>query len=108
MTNKALGSKKWKDIRLRVLARDGRVCYLCQGEATQVDHIVPRTKMGDMWDMDNLAAVCRTCNIKKGDKQLGVFLGSASTPPVFATYISPMQSETMLDSPFKTRPNPSQ
>jgi hypothetical protein len=108
LTNKALGSKKWKDIRLRVLARDGRVCYLCQGEATQVDHIVPRTKMGDMWDMDNLAAVCRTCNIKKGDKQLGVFLGSASTPPVFLDYVSPTRSETMLDSPFKTRPNPDQ
>jgi 5-methylcytosine-specific restriction endonuclease McrA len=79
LTNKALGSKKWKDLRLRVLARDGRLCYLCQGEADQVDHIVPRTKMGDMWDMDNLAAVCRRCNLMKGDKQLGVFLGVSST-----------------------------
>jgi 5-methylcytosine-specific restriction endonuclease McrA len=108
MTNKALGSKKWKDLRLRVLARDGRCCYLCQGEADQVDHIVPRTKMGDMWDMDNLAAVCRRCNLLKGNKQLGVFLGVSSTPPVFSTYTSPMQSETMLDSPFKIRPNPDQ
>jgi 5-methylcytosine-specific restriction endonuclease McrA len=79
MTNKALGSKKWKDIRLRVLARDGYVCYICGGEATQVDHVIPRTKMGDMWDMDNLAAICRRCNLMKGDKQLGVFLGVSST-----------------------------
>ncbi len=84
-----------------MLARDGRVCYLCQGEATQVDHIVPRTKMGDMWDMDNLAAVCRTCNIKKGDKQLGVFLGSASTPPVFPAYSLPETQVAQPDSPFK-------
>jgi 5-methylcytosine-specific restriction endonuclease McrA len=79
LTNKALGSKKWKDIRLRVLARDGYVCYICGGEATQVDHVIPRTKMGDMWDMDNLAAICRRCNLMKGDKQLGVFLGVSST-----------------------------
>ena len=108
MTNKALGSKKWKDIRLRVLARDGYVCYICGGEATQVDHVIPRTKMGDMWDMDNLAAICRRCNLMKGDKQLGVFLGVSSTPPVFSSRISPMQSEPMQDSPFKIRPNPNQ
>jgi 5-methylcytosine-specific restriction endonuclease McrA len=100
LTNKALGSKKWKDIRLRVLARDGYVCYICGGEATQVDHVIPRTKMGDMWDMDNLAAVCRTCNIKKGDKQLGVFLGSASTPPVFPGSSLPETRVAQPDSPF--------
>jgi len=91
-----------------VLARDGYVCYICGGEATQVDHVIPRTKMGDMWDMDNLAAICRRCNLMKGDKQLGVFLGVSSTPPVFSTYASPTRSETMLDSPFKTRPDPDQ
>ena len=68
MTNKALGSKKWKDLRLRVLARDGRICYVCGGEATQVDHITPRVKGGDMWDMDNLAAICARCNQRKGDR----------------------------------------
>ena len=48
MTNRALGSKKWKDLRLRVLARDGRICYVCGGEANQVDHIVPRVKGGNL------------------------------------------------------------
>ena len=91
-----------------MLARDGYVCYICGGEATQVDHVIPRTKMGDMWDMDNLAAICRRCNLMKGDKQLGVFLGVSSTPPVFSGSLSPIQSETMLDSPFKLRPSPSQ
>ena len=108
MSNKALGSKKWKDIRLRVLARDGRVCYLCQGEADQVDHIIARTKMGDMWDMENLAAVCRSCNIRKGNKKLSVFLGIASTPPVFSGSASPTRSEIHQDSPFTAKPEPDQ
>jgi 5-methylcytosine-specific restriction endonuclease McrA len=101
MTNKALGSKKWKNLRLRVLARDGRCCYLCQGEADQVDHIVPRTKMGDMWDMDNLAAVCRRCNLLKGNKQLGVFLGGQSTPPVFPDSSLPETRVAQPNSPFQ-------
>jgi hypothetical protein len=29
-------------------------------------------------------------------------------PPVFSGSLSPIQSETMLDSPFKLRPNPIQ
>ena len=104
MTNKALGSKKWKDIRLRVLARDGYVCYICGGEATQVDHVIPRTKMGDMWDMDNLAAICRRCNLMKGDKQLGVFLGVSSTPPVFLNNISPKTAVMTQSGPCLGQP----
>ena len=77
MSKKALGTQKWKDLRLRVLARDGRICYVCGGEATQVDHITPRVKGGDMWDMDNLAAICAKDNQRKGDR---VFLGGQSLP----------------------------
>jgi 5-methylcytosine-specific restriction endonuclease McrA len=100
LSNKALGSKKWKDLRLRVLARDGKVCYLCQGEADQVDHIIARTKMGDMWDMENLAAVCRSCNLKKGNKKLSVFLKKESTPPVFPDSSLPETRVAQPDSPF--------
>ena len=99
MTNKALGSKKWKDLRLRVLSRDGRQCWICQGEATQVDHIVPRVKGGDMWDMDNLAAICARCNQRKGDR---VFLGGQSTPPVFSSNLSLVQTSVVHHSPFST------
>ena len=97
MTNKALGSKKWKDLRLRVLARDGRICYVCGGEATQVDHITPRVKGGEMWDMDNLAAICAKCNQRKGDR---VFLGGQSTPPVFPDLSLPETAITQPLSPF--------
>ena len=106
MNSKALGSKKWKDIRLRVLARDGRICYVCGGEATQVDHIVPRTKMGDMWDMDNLAAICAKDNRLKGNKQLGVFLAGQSTPPAFSTYASPKTTSTIPAGPCEGQTSP--
>jgi hypothetical protein len=52
--------------------------------------------------------LCKTCNLRKGALNEGVFLARTATPPVFLDYVSPMQSETMLDSPFKTRPDPSQ
>lgn len=99
MNSKALGTKKWKDLRLRVLARDGRICYVCSGEANQVDHIVPRVKGGDMWDMDNLAAICARCNQRKGDRQ-GVFLDSKSTPPVFPALSLPETQVSQPLSPF--------
>ena len=97
MTKKALGTQKWKDLRLRVLARDGRICYVCGGEATQVDHITPRVKGGDMWDMDNLAAICARCNQRKGDR---VFLGGQSTPPVFLGHCLPETRVAQPLSPF--------
>jgi len=102
--HKVLGTKKWKNKRLSVLQRDGYECYLCGGQADQVDHIIPRVKGGDVFDDDNLMAICGKCNRAKGSR----FFCSTATPPVFSDYISPMQSETMLDSPFTTRPDPDQ
>ena len=89
-----------------MLKRDGYICAYCGNEATQVDHVISR-KVGGSHDLENLVACCAPCNSAKGAKE-GLFLGRAATPPVFLDYISPTQSETMLDSPFKTRPNPDQ
>jgi len=108
LSKDALGSGQWKLIRLRVLSRDGWVCTYCnkdlKGADATVDHITSRKVGGEIWDMDNLTSACRSCNSRKGSR----FFSPASTPPVFSTYPSPMQSEPMLDSPFKTRPDPSQ
>jgi hypothetical protein len=105
-SHRELGTQRWKNQRLRVLKRDGYICQYCGNDASQVDHVIPR-KAGGSHDLDNLVACCAPCNSAKGAKE-GLFLGATSTPPVFSGFPSPMQSEPMLDSPFKTRPDPSQ
>lgn len=35
-----------------------------------VDHIVPISKGGDEWDLDNLQLTCPRCNLSKGDKMV--------------------------------------
>jgi 5-methylcytosine-specific restriction endonuclease McrA len=106
-SHRELGTQRWKDQRLRVLKRDSYICAYCSGEATQVDHVIPRANGGGH-ELDNLVACCAPCNSRKGAHNEGVFLARGATPPVFLDYISPMQSEPMLDSPFKTRPSPDQ
>jgi 5-methylcytosine-specific restriction endonuclease McrA len=106
-SHRELGLQKWKDQRLRVLKRDGYICAYCGQEANQVDHVISR-KDGGSHDLDNLVACCAPCNSKKGALNEGVFLSKRSTPPVFSELLSPIQSETMLDSPFKLRPSPNQ
>jgi phage protein U len=104
-----LNSRRYREQRERVFMRDGRSCQLCgtdEGEM-HIDHIIPRKAGGDH-SLDNLRVLCKTCNLRKGALNEGVFLARAATPPVFLDYTSPMQSETMQDSPFKIRPNPDQ
>jgi 5-methylcytosine-specific restriction endonuclease McrA len=107
MGSKHLSSASWKRQRLIVLRRDCHICAYCGEAANEVDHIQPRV-LGGTDDLDNLVACCRMCNLRKGKRSEASFLGRTPTPPVFSTYVSPMQSEPMLDSPFKTRPDPSQ
>jgi 5-methylcytosine-specific restriction endonuclease McrA len=104
-----LNTRRYRSQRDRVFSRDGRMCQICgtdEGEM-HIDHIIPR-KSGGTHDLDNLRVLCKPCNLRKGALNDGVFLAQRATPPVFSTYASPMQSEPMLDSPFKTRPSPSQ
>jgi len=97
LSKSALGSGKWKQLRLRVLARDGWVCTYCgthlEGGNATVDHITSRKTGGDMWDMDNLTSACKSCNSRKG---MG-FFRRASTPPVF---IKPSLPETQVTRPL--------
>jgi len=107
MGDKHLSSAAWKRQRLIVLRRDCYICAYCGEAANEVDHVQPRVQ-GGTDDLDNLVACCRMCNLRKGKRSEALFLGMASTPPVFSGSPSPIQSETMLDSPFKLRPSPSQ
>jgi len=91
-----IGTKKWKDLRLAVLARDGYICYVCGGEADQVDHIYPRSKGGSTFDQFNCASICRRCNLAKG----GRFFNKPATPPVFPDSSLSDTVRIVPDSPF--------
>ncbi len=96
MSNRAIGSGKWKKLRITILDRDGWQCVLCNKPAHTVDHIVPRIKGGDMWSPDNLQSMCKSCNSAKG----GRFFSSKATPPVFPAMSLPETVRTVPDSPF--------
>ncbi len=53
--------------RAGVLARDDRRCAFCDGPASTVDHVLPRSRGGgDTWE--NTVAACARCNNRKGDR----------------------------------------
>ena len=109
MTIDKLNSRRYRTQRDRVFARDGRICQICgidEGEM-HIDHIIPR-KAGGTHDLDNLRVLCKSCNLRKGALNDGVFLAGKATPPVFSACMYPMQSEPMPDSPFKIKPSPNQ
>lgn len=58
------GSAAWKALRLRILARDKRRCYMCLGPANEVDHMIPRSEGGPSHPA-NLRAICRPCHVEK-------------------------------------------
>jgi 5-methylcytosine-specific restriction endonuclease McrA len=102
-------SRRWRAFRLTILARDNYICRYCSKDATTVDHVLSIKDAPDQaFNPENCVSACQPCNSAKGSRSMGVFLGKSFTPPVFSTYTSPMQSETMLDSPFKLRPDPDQ
>lgn len=58
----------WKQTVVRILDRDGRICYLCAGHATTVDHVIPQARGGGHED-DNLAAICTVCHDLKSERE---------------------------------------
>lgn len=53
--------------RLAILERDGGICFYCEYEADQVDHIIPYAH-GGTDDDNNLVACCQICNLIASDK----------------------------------------
>jgi 5-methylcytosine-specific restriction endonuclease McrA len=100
-----LNSRRYREQRERVFMRDGRACQLCgtdEGEM-HIDHIIPRKSGGDH-SLDNLRVLCKSCNLRKGALNEGVFLARTATPPVFPGSLSPTRSITHEDTPFTARP----
>jgi 5-methylcytosine-specific restriction endonuclease McrA len=74
-------SQTWKVVRRAVLARDAYQCRIglpgCQGRATQADHIVSLEVGGAPFDMGNLQAACKHCNVTKENlRRQGLGVGS--------------------------------
>lgn len=66
------GGRPASRVRPVVLARDGYRCQMirdgrvCGRPATTVDHIVPQSKGGAVYDLANLRAACADCNFRGG------------------------------------------
>jgi 5-methylcytosine-specific restriction endonuclease McrA len=105
VAKKSRRDHRWKKLRLRILSRDAHTCHYCGDTANEVDHIVP-LKRGGSDDPDNLVACCRTCNIRKKDQEVGVFLAHGSTPPVFQGNLSPRAASVIPENPFVTETTP--
>ena len=58
----------WSTTSRRILRRDGHRCYVCRGEAREVDHVVPVSAGGGHGD-DNLAAICSPCHAEKTERE---------------------------------------
>ncbi len=53
--------------RRGVFIRDDHTCQYCGRAAENVDHVLPRSR-GGAHDWENVAASCRRCNSRKGDR----------------------------------------
>lgn len=73
-TLKPLESRKWRKLRLRIIARDNHICQRCyikyniiNGDQLQVHHIKPRIYYPELtFEEDNIITLCKTCNIQLG------------------------------------------
>ena len=102
-------SRQWRAKRISILQRDGYTCGYCGQPADTVDHILSVKDHPDQaMNNENLISACRQCNSRKGSRSQGLFLRTAFAPPVFSSFLSPMQSKVHQDSPFTARPNPDQ
>ena len=53
--------------RRAIMARDGHACQYCGAPADSIDHVLPKSR-GGMHVWENVAAACRTCNLRKRDR----------------------------------------
>ena len=100
-------SRKYKEVRLKALARDGWTCFYCgkEGKDMTIDHIIPISKAPELAiDIENMVTACKSCNSSKGSRSQGVFLERMRTPPVCSAFPSPTQSVIHEDSPFTAKP----
>ena len=103
-------SRKYKEVRLRVLARDGYTCYYCghegqDGNGLTIDHVIPVSKAPELAiDENNMRIACKSCNSRKGSRNERVFLEMVRTPPVFSNCFSPKTAVMTQSGPCLGQP----
>ena len=74
MTNPVYLTPAWKACSKRTIERAGGRCEIqlpgCKGRATTADHIVELADGGEVYDMANLQAACRSCNTAKRNRRV--------------------------------------
>lgn len=84
---------EWALARKRAIASKEPICAICHGYidleapaftplAVEVDHIVPRSRGGAIYDLDNLQLTHSKCNRKKGAKMDSDYAGLKVENPV--------------------------
>jgi len=84
---------EWANARKRAIASKDSVCAICHTFidldapafsplAVEVDHIVPRSRGGSLYELDNLQLTHSKCNRKKGAKMADDYDGPVYTNPV--------------------------
>ena len=64
-----INTRRWKRVRQVVLSFEP-LCRICMSHgrvtaASEVDHIVPRSEGGDLYDRSNLQPLCQPCHFDK-------------------------------------------
>jgi len=84
---------QWAQARKRAIASKEPYCAICKGYidleaeaftslAVEVDHIVPKSRGGAFYEMDNLQLTHSKCNRKKGAKMAEDYEGLKVENPV--------------------------
>lgn len=82
-------TREWARVRSAAIATKDHVCYLCgrpidklsgtEPLSLQVDHVIPVSRGGPVFDLDNLMLTHKICNQIKGSKFLGEKVETEST-----------------------------
>ena len=65
-----------KRMRMAALVKETYppICWLCHAPITSdaeysIDHVLPRSKGGSVWDIDNLRPAHLRCNLSRGNRE---------------------------------------
>lgn len=92
-TKQVWSKTEWANARKRAIATLDAICAICHTPidleakkntplAVEVDHIVPRSRGGALYALDNLQLTHHRCNRKKGAKMAEDYAGAEYTNPV--------------------------